>query len=89
MYRQEISSWKNQTEMEAHNKSQQNKVQKIQENTLVITGIKQGDDPKKISMFINQRINDLMNSLEDTEQITKKYKKEEIEELRAIPDSIK
>lgn len=93
MYRQEITSWKNQTEMEAHDKSQQNKVKKIQENTLVMTGIQQGDDPKKISKFINQRINELMNSLEDPkyreEVLEKRYKKADIEELRGIPAAIK
>ena len=82
LYKQEVTAWKHQSGMEASNKGKQELLKKIRENTLVITGINQGDDPKKIKTFMKKTMDELIGS----DEIIRKHAndEEDVQTLRNL-----
>lgn len=90
IYHQECRAWKNQNVSEAAGKAQQNLEKSIMDNSLVIYGLNQGDDPKKINKFLRMKLEDLINDTELISQIAphkdKAILKKKYDELNKLGD---
>ena len=86
MYKQEVTAWQKQDGAEVFNKAAQIFEKKSKENSLVIYGINQGDDPQKIVSFLRKAINELINDKKLVYKSMMKQKAEVWDELKSIQD---